>query len=255
MYETTYHRPSSVDEAAALFAKGKEAKYLAGGHVDPGHEAAPRLAFRRDRSRQDQGIDRRRAIRRRDRDQGSDHPLRRRQQRCREKGDFCAGLSCLADRRSRRAASRHHRRLARQQRSRGRLSGGGAGIGRDRQDQQAHHRGGRVFQRPVLDCARGWRDHHRRLVPGAGQGGIFKIPASGFAFCADRGVRCKNPVGQRSRGRDRRVAKRRHAPTGDRGGLEGELVGGRARWREDFRRRPACRHPRFRSLSRQPRSR
>ncbi len=33
MYETIYHRPSSVDEAAALFSKGKEAKYLAGGHT------------------------------------------------------------------------------------------------------------------------------------------------------------------------------------------------------------------------------
>jgi aerobic carbon-monoxide dehydrogenase medium subunit len=33
MHETTYHRPSSVDEAATLFAKGKEAKYLAGGHT------------------------------------------------------------------------------------------------------------------------------------------------------------------------------------------------------------------------------
>jgi carbon-monoxide dehydrogenase medium subunit len=33
MYETTYHRPSSVDEAAALFAKGTESKYLAGGHT------------------------------------------------------------------------------------------------------------------------------------------------------------------------------------------------------------------------------
>jgi carbon-monoxide dehydrogenase medium subunit len=33
MYETSYHRPSSIDEAAALFAKGKEAKYLAGGHT------------------------------------------------------------------------------------------------------------------------------------------------------------------------------------------------------------------------------
>src|SRR4030081_2314529 len=31
MYETTYHRPSSVDEAAALFAEGSESKYLAGG--------------------------------------------------------------------------------------------------------------------------------------------------------------------------------------------------------------------------------
>jgi carbon-monoxide dehydrogenase medium subunit len=33
MYQTTYHRASSIDEAAALFAKGKESKYLAGGHT------------------------------------------------------------------------------------------------------------------------------------------------------------------------------------------------------------------------------
>jgi carbon-monoxide dehydrogenase medium subunit len=33
MYQTTYHRASSVDDAAALFAKGEEAKYLAGGHT------------------------------------------------------------------------------------------------------------------------------------------------------------------------------------------------------------------------------
>jgi aerobic carbon-monoxide dehydrogenase medium subunit len=33
MHETTYHRASSVDEAAALFAKGSEPKYLAGGHT------------------------------------------------------------------------------------------------------------------------------------------------------------------------------------------------------------------------------
>jgi len=33
MYETTYHRPSSVDEAAALSARDAEAKYLAGGHT------------------------------------------------------------------------------------------------------------------------------------------------------------------------------------------------------------------------------
>src|SRR5215475_5888536 len=33
MYETTYHRASSVDDAAALFAKGSEAKYLAGGQT------------------------------------------------------------------------------------------------------------------------------------------------------------------------------------------------------------------------------
>ena len=33
MYETTYHRPASVAEAVALFAKGSEPKYLAGGHT------------------------------------------------------------------------------------------------------------------------------------------------------------------------------------------------------------------------------
>ena len=33
MYETTYHCPASVDEAAALFAKGSDSKYLAGGHT------------------------------------------------------------------------------------------------------------------------------------------------------------------------------------------------------------------------------
>ena len=33
MYQTTYHRPSSVDEAASLYAKGSESKYLAGGHT------------------------------------------------------------------------------------------------------------------------------------------------------------------------------------------------------------------------------
>jgi aerobic carbon-monoxide dehydrogenase medium subunit len=33
MYQTTYHRPSSIDEAVSTFGKGKEAKYLAGGQT------------------------------------------------------------------------------------------------------------------------------------------------------------------------------------------------------------------------------
>jgi carbon-monoxide dehydrogenase medium subunit len=33
MYQTTYHRPSSVAEAVALFAKGGEPRYLAGGQT------------------------------------------------------------------------------------------------------------------------------------------------------------------------------------------------------------------------------
>lgn len=33
MHETIYHRASNVDEAAGLFKKGSDAKYLAGGHT------------------------------------------------------------------------------------------------------------------------------------------------------------------------------------------------------------------------------
>lgn len=33
MYETTYHRATSVDDAVALFGKGKEAKFLSGGQT------------------------------------------------------------------------------------------------------------------------------------------------------------------------------------------------------------------------------
>src|SRR2546423_13738305 len=33
MYQTIYHCPSSVEEAAALFGKGSDSKYLAGGHT------------------------------------------------------------------------------------------------------------------------------------------------------------------------------------------------------------------------------
>jgi carbon-monoxide dehydrogenase medium subunit len=33
MYQTTYHRPASIDEAVSLFAKGSDARYLAGGHT------------------------------------------------------------------------------------------------------------------------------------------------------------------------------------------------------------------------------
>jgi aerobic carbon-monoxide dehydrogenase medium subunit len=33
MYSTTYHRAATVDEATALFAKGKDARFLAGGHT------------------------------------------------------------------------------------------------------------------------------------------------------------------------------------------------------------------------------
>ncbi len=108
MYETTYHRPSSVDEAAALFAKGSDAKYLAGGHtlipvmkqrlappsdvIDLGKIPAL-VGIERDRRHAD--------------DQGRDDLLRHRSQRRREEGDPARSRTRLGDRRSRGAPSRH----------------------------------------------------------------------------------------------------------------------------------------------------
>ena len=77
MYETTYHRPSTVDEAAALFAKGSDVEISRRRpHPDPGDEAAAGRAVRRDRSRQDQGTGRHRGVRRRADHQGGDHLFR-----------------------------------------------------------------------------------------------------------------------------------------------------------------------------------
>ena len=78
----------------------------------------------------------------------------------------------------------------------------------------------------------------------------FPHPASRFALT---GVFvAKKPGRRRPRRRHRGFAKRRHAGTGDRGGTEGQLVGRRARQRQDFRRRPDERYPRLVGLSRQP---
>ncbi len=56
------------------------------------------------------------------------------------------------------------------------------------------------------------------LVPDSGQGGLCQDAPSRLAFRADRRVRRQDQGGRRPRRRDRRIAKRRHAGTGDRGG-------------------------------------
>ena len=143
MYQTTYHRPSSVDEAAALFAKGSEAKYLAGGHtlipVMKQRLASPSDVIDLGKIKELIGIEAsgdaltiKAATTYFDVMQSAD---------C-EEGDPGDRLPHLAARRSRRAPSRHDRRLDRQQRSRGGLSGRGAGARRDREDQQALDFGG-----------------------------------------------------------------------------------------------------------------
>ena len=90
MYETTYHRPSSVDEAVALFAKGSEAKYLAGGHtlipVMKQRLASPSDVIDLGKIKELVGIE---AIRRHADDQGGDdlfrHPAKRRRARRRSR--------------------------------------------------------------------------------------------------------------------------------------------------------------------------
>ena len=122
MYETTYHRPSSVDEAAALFAKGSDAKYLAGGHtlipVMKQRLASPSDVIDLGKIKELVGIEAsgdtltiKAATTYFDIMQSAD---------C-EKVDSGDRLPHLGARRSRGALSRHDRRLDRQQRSRRRI--------------------------------------------------------------------------------------------------------------------------------------
>ena len=118
MYETTYHRPSSVDEAASLFAKGSEAKYLAGGHtlipVMKQRLAAPSDVIDLARIKELVGIE---VVGRYADHQGRDDLFRHHAQRGGEEIDSGDRASDLDPRRSRGTPPRHHRRLDRQQRS------------------------------------------------------------------------------------------------------------------------------------------
>src|SRR6185437_6885230 len=109
MHQTNYHRPSSVDEAAALFAKGSDAKYLAGGHtllpVMKQRLASPTDLIDLARIKELVGIE-----------ATGDTLLFRHPEQCgRQEGDTGAGLADRCARRSRGALSRHHRRLDREQ--------------------------------------------------------------------------------------------------------------------------------------------
>ena len=142
MHQTTYHRPASVDEAAALFAKGSDSKYLAGGHtllpVMKARLASPTDVIDLARIKDLVGIQ---SLGRCARHQGGDDLFRHHEQRGREEQHSRAGLSDLGARRPRGALSRHHRRLDRQQRSGGGLSGRRAGAQRHGQHQQARDQG------------------------------------------------------------------------------------------------------------------
>ena len=143
MYETIYHRPSSVDEAVALFGKGTEAKYLAGGHtlipVMKQRLASPSDVIDLGKIKDLIGIEAsgdtltiKAATTYFDIMQSADA----------KKAIPAIVLSHLGARRSRRALPRHDRRLDRQQRPGGGFSGARWFARRHREDQQALDRGG-----------------------------------------------------------------------------------------------------------------
>ena len=236
MYQTTYHRPSSVDEAASLFAKGSESKYLAGGHtlipVMKQRLASPSDVIDLGKIKELVGIEAsadtltiKAATTYFDIMQSADV----------KKSIPGDRLPHLDSRRPRGTSSRHDRRLDRQQRPGCGFSRSPGFARRDGEDQQALDIGGRLLQGPVHDGPRRWRDHHRRVVPDPGEGGLCQVSPPRLALRADRRVRDQDQVRRRQGRSDRRIAERRHAGAGDRGGAEGQLVGRSDRRREGFR--------------------
>ncbi len=127
MYNFTFHRPTTVRQAAGLLARNPEAKLLGRRpFADPGDEAAAGEPVGADRSLAGRRHERRRAEGPLDRDRRHDAPCRRRQFDGAAAGAAGAGRGAGLDRRSAGAQPRHHRRLDRQQRSERRLSGGRA---------------------------------------------------------------------------------------------------------------------------------
>ena len=191
MYQTHYHRPKSLAEAASLFSAG-DAAYISGGHTllpaMKARLAAPGNLIDLRHVPELKGIQ----------VSGDSVSHRRRHDAFRgveigrgEERDPDARRACRHDRRRAGAPSRHDRRLGRQQRSGRRLSGRRAGARR-----HGHHRPPadcrrRVFHRPLHDGAGGGRDRHARLLQGPRNLRLRKIPQPGLALSDGRRLRRK----------------------------------------------------------------
>ena len=135
---------------------------------------------------------------------GAAHQARRRRDLRRgAQGDSRARPSGRRDRRSGRAPHGYDRRLARQQRSGGGLSGCGLGLGATVKTTKREIARRRFLHRHVRDRARGRRNRERDIFPRCGKGWLREIPESGLALCDGRRVRGKDE-GRRARGGDRR---------------------------------------------------
>ena len=161
MYAVNYHRASSVAEAAKLLKNG-DAKALSGGMtLIPAMKmrlAAPSDLVDISRLKELKGVKvsgKKVTI-----GAATTHAEVAADEKL-EEGRARGGRSRLADRRPACAPQGHDRRLGRQQRSGGGLSGRAAGAQRHHRHQQARDFGGQVLHRPVRDGAEGRRDHHR----------------------------------------------------------------------------------------------
>jgi hypothetical protein len=248
MYQTTYHRPSSVDEAAAAFAKGSDSKYLAGGHtlipVMKQRLAAPSDVIDLGKIKELVGIESsgdtltiKAATTYFDIMQSAD---------VKKSIPAIAYLtSVLGD-----PAVRY----------RGTIGGSianndpaadfpaalvslGATVKTNKRSIAADDFFKGLFTTALEDGG---------LVPRSGQGGLCQDAASGIALRADRRVRDQDQGRRRPRRGNGRVAERRDAGAGDRDGVESELVGQGARQRQDFGQWHDRRHPRHVGLPRQP---
>ena len=202
MYAFEYLRAQSVADAAKLLASKPEAKLLAGGHtLLPTMKlrlASPKALVDLCRVAELKGIDKK----------GNALVIGAMTTHAEvaefERGEVGDPRPRRAGRRHRRPARappRHHRRLGRQQRPVGGLSGRAAGARRHHRHQQARDQGGRLLQGPVRDGAAGRRDHHPHLVPGAHQVRLRQVPEPGLAL----------RPGRRRRGADGR--RRRASPS------------------------------------------
>ena len=164
MYAVNYHRAASVSEAVKLLKNG-DAKALSGGMtLIPAMKtrlAAPSDLVDISRIKELKGI---KVSGKTVTIGAADHACRSRRRREAQEGRARGRASGVADRRPACAPQGHDRRLDRQQRSGGGLSGGAAGAQCHHRHQQALHRGGKILHRPVRDGAEGRRDHHRGEV-------------------------------------------------------------------------------------------
>ncbi len=190
MYETTYHRASSVDEAASLFAKGKEAKYIAGGQtllpVMKLRLAAPSDVIDLAKIKDlvgclgtSNGIEIKGAT--------THHEVSKDATVRKAIPAICYLASVIGD-----PAVRYRGTIGGSLANNDPAADYPAAVLALNATVKTNKRtipADEFFKGLFTTALAGWRDHHCGLVPGDRQGGLRQIPQPGFALCADWRVR------------------------------------------------------------------